>query len=87
MFSTTEVLSVQGINLVNRPGEARAVLHRLYTASLSLQNLCLVLSTDADSSTDTIVGWTKNTPNPNFFFTENIIQNAKTQKHLEICKN
>ena len=25
------------------------------------------LSTDADSSTDTIVWWTKNTPKPNFF--------------------
>ena len=26
------------------------------------------LSTDADSSTDTTVGWTKNTQKPNFFF-------------------
>ena len=25
------------------------------------------LSTDADSGTDTTVGWTKNTPKPNFF--------------------
>ena len=25
------------------------------------------LSTDADSSTDAIGGWTKNTPKPNFF--------------------
>ena len=32
------------------------------------------LSTDADSSTDTTIGWTKNTPKPNFF------ENAKTQK-------
>ena len=47
------------------------------------------LSTDADSSTDTTVGWTKNTKNP-FFFCKNKkkkIQNAKTQKRLEICQN
>ena len=46
------------------------------------------LSTNADSSTDTIIGWTKNTQKPNFFEkTEKIIQNAKTQKHLETCQN
>ena len=99
------------------------------------------LSTDADSSTNAIGGWTKNTqkpdflkngkkspkrknsetsrnmtklairpstrgllfigkrgfhhvlldkeyPKPDFFiFTEKIIQNAKTQKHLTICQN
>ena len=46
------------------------------------------LSTAADSSTDTTVGWTKNTQKPNFFGkTEKIIQNAKTQKRLEICQN
>ena len=39
------------------------------------------LSTDADSSTDTTVGWTKNTQKPNFFEKrKKIIQNAKTQK-------
>ena len=32
----------------------------------------LNLSTDADSSTDTTVGWTKNTQKPNFF-----LKNAK----------
>ena len=32
--------------------------------------------------------WTKNTPKPEFFWkTERIIQNAKTQKRLEICQN
>ena len=36
------------------------------------------LSTDADSSTDTTVGWTKNTRKPNFFKNGKIIQNAKT---------
>ena len=46
------------------------------------------LSTDADSSYDTTVGWTKNTPKTQFCWkTEKIIQNAKTQKHLELCKN
>ena len=46
------------------------------------------LSTDADISTDTTVGWTKNTQKPKFLKkTEEIIQNAKTQKHLEICQN
>ena len=52
------------------------------------------LSTDADSSTDAIGGWTKNTQKPDFFGkrkksskTEKIIQNAKTQKRLEICQN
>ena len=39
------------------------------------------LSTDADSSTDTTVGWTKNTPKTEF------IENGKTQKRIEICKN
>ena len=43
------------------------------------------LSTDADSSTDTTVGWTKNTPKPNFF--EKRKKSSKTQKHLEICQN
>ena len=36
------------------------------------------LSTDADSSTDTIVGWTKNTPKPDFF--EKQKKSSKTQK-------
>ena len=35
------------------------------------------LSTDADSSTDTIVGWTKNTQKPNFF--EKRKKSSKTQ--------
>ena len=43
------------------------------------------LSTDADSSTDAIGGWTKNTPKPEFFLkTGKIIQNAKTQKRLKL---
>ena len=46
------------------------------------------LSTNADSSTDTTVGWTKNTQKPEFKKkTEKIIQNAKTQNRLEICQN
>ena len=45
------------------------------------------LSTDADSSTNAIGGWTKNTPKPFFFLREKIIPNAKTQKRLEICQN
>ena len=36
------------------------------------------LSTDADSSTDTTVGWTKNTRKPNFF--EKRKKSSKTQK-------
>ena len=36
------------------------------------------LSTDADSSTDTTVGWTKNTQKPNFL--ENRKQSSKTPK-------
>ena len=36
------------------------------------------LSTDADSSTDTTVGWTKNTQNPNFL--EKRKKLSKTQK-------
>jgi hypothetical protein len=45
-------------------------------------------STDADSSTDATVGWTKNTQKPKKKFkTEKIIQNGKTQKRLEICQN
>ena len=42
------------------------------------------LSTDADSSTNTRVGWTKNTQKPNFFYAKKIIQNAKTQKYAKI---
>ena len=43
------------------------------------------LSTDADSSTDTMVGWTKNTPKPDFFEKrKKITKNIKTQKRLEI---
>ena len=39
------------------------------------------LSTDADSSTDTKVGWTKNSQKPNFFEKQKkIIQNAQSQK-------
>ena len=45
------------------------------------------LLSDADSSTDTTVGWNKNTQKPEFFGkTEKIIQHAKTQKRLEICQ-
>ena len=42
------------------------------------------ISTDADSSTDGIGGWTKNTQNPSLFLTEKITKNAKTQKRLEV---
>ena len=47
------------------------------------------LLTNADSSTDTKVGWTKNTPKPNFFWKmEKITHNAKIKKkRLEICQN
>ena len=46
------------------------------------------LSTDADSSTDAIGGWTKNTLKPDFFEKQKkIIQKAKTQKRLKICQN
>ena len=48
----------------------------------------LNLSTNADSSTDTTVGLTKNTQKPKKKIkTEKLIQNGKTQKRLEICKN
>ena len=36
------------------------------------------LSTDADSSTDAMGGWTKNTPKPDFF--EKPKKSSKTQK-------
>ena len=43
------------------------------------------LLTDAESSTNAIRGWTKNTPKPDFFFKQKkIIQKAKTQKRLEL---
>ena len=45
------------------------------------------LSTNADSSADTTVGWTKNTQKPKKIKTEKIIQNKKTQKRLELCQN
>ena len=44
------------------------------------------LSTDVDSSTNTTVGWTKNTQKTEFFEKrKKIVQSAKTQKRLEIC--
>ena len=47
-----------------------------------------ILSTDADISTDTTVECTNNTQKPDFFEKQKkIIQNAKTQKRLEICQN
>ena len=42
------------------------------------------LSTDADSSTDAIGGWTKNTPKPDFF--ENG-KNHQKRKHSEMSRN
>ena len=46
------------------------------------------LSTDADSSTDTTVGWTKNTRKPNIFEKrKKSSKTQKTQKRLEICQN
>ena len=39
-------------------------------------------------STDTTVGWTKNTQKPEFINKrKKIIQNGKTQKRLDICQN
>ena len=44
--------------------------------------------TDADSSTDAIVMWTKNTPKPVFFEKQKkSSKTQKTQKRLEICQN
>ena len=46
------------------------------------------LLTVADSSTDTTVELTKNTQKPKFIENiKKIIQNRKTQKHLEKCQN
>ena len=42
------------------------------------------LSTNADSSIDTIGGWTKNTQKPDFFFKQKNHQKRKTEKRLEI---
>ena len=44
------------------------------------------LSTDADSNTDTILGWTKNTPKPDFFEKQKKslkMQNSKTSKNMQ----
>ena len=47
-----------------------------------------LLSTDADSSTDAIGGWTKNTPKIDFFLKRKISSKTqKTQKRLKICQN
>ena len=46
------------------------------------------LSTNADSSTDTTVGWTKITRKPKFFEkTEKNHPKPKNSKTLEICQN
>ena len=43
------------------------------------------LSTDADSSTDVIGGWTKNTTKPDFF--EKREKSSKTQKNSKMSRN
>ena len=43
------------------------------------------LSTDADSSTDAIGGWTKNTPKPDFF--EKRKKSFKTKKNSKMSRN
>ena len=40
------------------------------------------LSTDADSSTDTIVWWTKNTPKPDFFEKQKKSPNTQKLKNV-----
>ena len=50
-----------------------------YNAKKSRTQETKHLSTDADSSTDAILGWTKNTPNPDFFL-EKRKKSSKTQK-------
>ena len=40
------------------------------------------LSTDADSSTDTTVGWTKSTQKPDLKKKEKIIQNSKMSRSM-----
>ena len=42
------------------------------------------LLTDADSSKDNTLGWTKNTPKPIFFCYRK--KSSKTQKRVEICQ-
>ena len=55
---------------------------------LFLNAKTFILNVDVDSSTNTTVGCTNNTPKPNFFEKRTkIIQNAKTQKRLEIFQN
>ena len=71
-FFSAQVISTAQIRLYKKKSRIRATKH---------------LSTDADNSTDAIGGWTKNTPKLDFFKTEKIIQNTKTQKRLEICQN
>ena len=46
-------------------------------------------SLNADSSTNTTVGWTKNTQKLEFNEKEKkkIIKNSKTHKRLELCQN
>ena len=44
------------------------------------------LSTDADSSTDTAVGWTKNTAKPNLFDEQKNHPKRKNSKRLEISQ-
>ena len=66
------------------------MLERHFTLENTLQKSRIretkLLSTDADSSTDTIVWWTKITPKPNLFFFNGKNQqkhkNSKTSRNM-----
>ena len=69
--------------LLLRPGFIRFINYRLIKKSPIRETKHL--STDADSSTDAIGGWTKNTPKPDFFEKrKKSSKTKKTQKRLDI---
>ena len=68
---------------LNRPPGSRVPLQLVGTVDLCVPKKSRIrdtkdLSTDADSSTDAIGGWTKNTPKPDFFLKQK--KSPKTQK-------
>ena len=66
------------LNPMQKTGVASHRYYSRYSVVKSRIRETKHLSTDADSSTDTTVGWTKNTQKPNFF--EKRKKSSKTQK-------
>ena len=71
------VCSFPGPHWCNKKVDPEDMFHMVHIKKSRIRDT-KYLSTDADSSTDTTVGWTKNTQKPNFF--EKREKSSKMQK-------